>query len=244
MTADPELIVFEGTEPLFRGATDAIVLQLLVAAAARGVCSLVLSGGMTPRGVYTQLAVETRLDWARVHVFWGDERHVPPDHPDSNFRMANETLLSKVPIPPGNIHRVRTDDSNAERAANEYEEVIRTFFSLTAGEFPRFDVVLLGLGTDAHTASLFPGSPLLTEQRPIVGAVRVDHLNSTRITLTPPAINHAACVMFLVSGEAKAEALRAVLREPSDTQRRPAQAIRPTSGRLIFMVDAEAASLL
>jgi len=244
VTADPELIVFEGTEPLFRGATEALVQQLLVAAAARGVCSLVLSGGMTPRGVYTQLAAETRLDWARVHVFWGDERNVPPDHPDSNFRMAYETLVSKVPIPPGNIHRVLTEGSNAERAATQYEDVIRTFFSLTAGEFPRSDVVLLGLGTDGHTASLFPGSPLLNEQRRIVAAVRVDQLNSTRITLTPPAINHSACVMFLVSGRTKAEALRAVLREPSDPQQRPAQAIRPTSGRLLFMVDAEAASLL
>lgn len=244
MTAGPEPIVFEGPEPLFRGAAEALVQQVLVAAAAHGVCSLVLSGGMTPRGVYTLLAAETRLAWARVHVFWGDERHVPPDHPDSNFRLAHEALLSKVPIPPANIHRVLTEDSSPERAATRYEDVIRTFFGLTAGEFPRFDVVLLGLGADGHTASLFPGSPLLSEQRRIVAAVRVDQLNSTRITLTPPAINHSACIMFLVSGATKAEALRAVLREPADPQRRPAQAIRPTSGRLIFMADAEAASLL
>jgi 6-phosphogluconolactonase len=242
VTADPELIVFEGAEPLFRGATEALVQQLLVAAAAHGNCSLVLSGGMTPRGVYLLLAADTRLDWARVHVFWGDERNVPPDHPDSNFRMAHETLLSKVPIPAANIHRVPTEDSNAEGAAAQYEVVIRTFFGLTAGEFPRFDVVLLGLGPDGHTASLFPGSPLLNERRRIVAAVRGDR--GPRITLTPPAINHAACVMCLVSGGTKAVALRAVLREPADPLQRPAQAIRPISGRLLLMADADAASLL
>ncbi|HJX29624.1 MAG TPA: 6-phosphogluconolactonase, partial [Thermoanaerobaculia bacterium] len=181
-----------------------------------------------------------RIDWSATHFFWGDERHVLPDHPDSNYRMAREALLDVVPIPVGNIHRMRGEEADAEHAATAHEAELRAFFP---GQ-PRFDLVLLGLGADAHTASLFPGSAAVRERERWVVAPWVEKLASWRITLTPAVFDRAGAVLFLVQGEEKADALRAVLEGELDPDRYPAQAVRPESGDLLWLVDDAAASRL
>jgi 6-phosphogluconolactonase len=193
------------------------------------------------------------VDWTAVQVFWGDERCVPPDHPDSNYRMARETLLDHVPLPAGNVHRIRGELPPTQAAA-EYERELHAFFSLpplgaaTRREAPMasFDLVLLGMGSDGHTASLYPGTLAIHETERWVTAHRVEKLDAWRITLTPPALNAAAQVTFVVSGTPcgrKAEALRQVLAGPYRPQELPAQVIRPAPGRLCWLVDREAAAL-
>ncbi len=200
-----------------------------------------LSGGSTPRGVYSLLAERPAdLPWNSIFVFFGDERHVPPDHPDSNYRMAKEALLSKVPIPAANVFRIRAE-LDANQAAQEYENQVRSFFALKPGEFPRFDLIMLGLGDDGHTASLFPGSAALNETSRLVVANWVEKFQQYRITLTFPVINHAAEIMFLVSGAGKAQTLKDVL---SADEKYPSQRVRPENGILLWLVDQDAARLL
>jgi 6-phosphogluconolactonase len=211
----------------------------------RGRFTLALSGGSTPRRLYARLAsppFRSRIDWARVHVFWGDERCVPPDHPDSNYRLAYESLLSKVPIPPERIYRMRGEDPDPERAAEDYARELRRAFSLKPGELPRFDLILLGLGADGHTASLLPGSPALDETTRLAVAAYAGPLRVSRLTLTLPVLNAAARVIFLVSGAEKAEALSAVLKGGASPNR-PASLIRPARGTLWLVDRAAAASL-
>jgi 6-phosphogluconolactonase len=209
---------------------------------------VVLAGGSTPRGLYALLAADaglrTRIPWEKVHVFWGDERHVPPDHADSNFRMAHAALLGRVPIDRAHVWRMKGEYPSASQAADEYEQNLRELFGLAPGAMPRFDLVLLGIGADGHTASLFPGTAALNEQRRIVVANRVEQLRADRITLTAAALNNASCVMFLVHGADKAAALKAVLEQPFAPAKLPAQLIRPERGRLLWIVDRAAASLL
>jgi 6-phosphogluconolactonase len=204
--------------------------------------SVALSGGNTPRAVYSILASEHKdLPWARIHIFFGDERHVPPDHPDSNFRMASESLLSKVPIPEKNVHRIHAE-LEAEVAAAEYDQQLCNFFQLSSPNWPRFDLIFLGIGEDGHTASLFPGSKALTEKSRRVVANWVAKFKTFRITLTFPVINHAAAVVFLVSGAGKAQILSEILQPGS--QKYPAQSVHPENGRLLWLVDEDAGSLL
>jgi len=206
----------------------------------RGLFSVALSGGNTPRAVYAVLASEHKqLPWDRIHVFFGDERHVPPDDPDSNFRMASESLLSNVPIPEKNVHRIRAE-LDAPAAAMEYDRELREFFHSTGHDWPRFDMILLGLGDDGHTASLFPGSKALTESSGWVTANWVEKLQTFRITLTFPVINHAAEVLFLVSGPGKAQVLSDVLKPGA--KKYPAQGVQPEDGRLLWLADRDAAS--
>jgi 6-phosphogluconolactonase len=208
----------------------------------RGRFSVALSGGNTPRGVYSLLAEEHKeLPWDKVHIFFGDERHVPPNDPDSNFRMASESLLTKVPIPEKNIHRILAE-LDAISAAQNYEAQLREFFHLATSEWPRFDLVLLGLGDDGHTASLFPGTAALNEDSRTVAANWVEKLQTFRISLTFPVLNHAAEVIFLVSGASKAEIVNNVLR-PGE-KKYPSQGVQPENGRLLWLVDQDAARLL
>jgi 6-phosphogluconolactonase len=243
-----ELKVFDDAEELTRAAAEEIASRAEAAIAAiaeQGRFTIALSGGSTPKPVYRRLAEEpyrSRIAWDRVHVFWGDERHVPPDHADSNFGMAHDELLSKVPLPAGNIHRVRAEKPDAERAAHEYEWTLRSAFNLDEGQVPRFDLVLLGLGPDGHTASLFPGSDAVRERTRLVVAPWVK--SSFRITMTLPVLNRAACALFVVSGEEKAEALRSVLEGDLQPDRFPAQAVRLDDGRLLYFADRAAARLL
>jgi 6-phosphogluconolactonase len=232
----------EGAE-LAYAAAEELTRRAAAAVRARSRFSVALSGGSTPRRLYQLLAdpaqpFRDRIDWSATHVFWGDERHVPPDHPESNYRMAREALLDVVPVPAGNVHRMRGEEADAPRAARSYEEELRTFFSGP----PQFDLVLLGLGADAHTASLFPGGEAVRERERWVAAPWVEKLGSWRLTLTPPALNRSAAVIFLVQGEEKSDALRAVLEGERDPDRYPAQAVRPASGDLLWLVDDAAAS--
>lgn len=208
----------------------------------RGRFSVALSGGNTPRSVYSLLGSEhTQLPWDYIHIFFGDERHVPPDHADSNFRMASESLLSKVPMPEKNVHRIHAE-LDAEVAAAEYEQELVNFFHLRNHDWPRFDLIFLGLGEDGHTASLFPGSKALAETSRRVAANWVEKFKAFRITLTFPVLNHAAEVVFLASGTGKAEILSEVLRPGA--RKYPAQSVQPENGRLLWLLDQDAGSLL
>jgi len=217
------------------------------AIATRNRFCVALSGGSTPRGVYSLLAADQRsgthrLSWDRVYIFFGDERHVPPDHPDSNYRMANEALLSRVPISEDHVFRIR-GELDADAAAQQYDKQLRAFFNLQPDEWPEFDLIFLGLGDDGHTASLFPGSAALEEKSKLVAANWVEKFKDYRMTLTFPVLNHAAEVMFLVSGEGKAQILKDVLR-PIAAESYPAQRVQPENGKLIWLADQAAASLL
>jgi len=240
-----DLRVFPDGAGLAHAAAEEFSRRASEAVRARGRCAAALSGGSTPRHLFALLAdpaqpFRDRIDWRAVHLFWGDERHVPPDHPESNFRMTRETLLDAVSIPAENVHRMRGEEPDAERAAALYEDELRAFFS---GE-PRFDCVLLGLGADAHTASLFPGTAAVRERERWVVAPWIEKLATFRITLTPAVFDRAAAVIFLVQGEEKAGALRAVLEGERDPDRFPAQVIRPQDGELHWLVDCAAASRL
>lgn len=239
-----EVRVFEELETLTRAAAAEIARAAEDAVADRGRFTLALSGGSTPRPLYRLLASEPyreRLPWSAIHLFWGDERHVPPDHADSNFRMAREAMIDHVPVPPGNVHRVAAEDPDARRAAAAYESELRSFFGLAPGEQPELDLLLLGIGADGHTASLFPGSPALRERDHPVLAPWVEAQRAFRITLTPPVLNHARLALFLVSGADKADALRAVIEGEREPDRYPAQVVE---GNRLWMVDRAAASRL
>lgn len=237
--------VYPSRQALFRAAGRRVVAAARRAVAARGAFSLVLAGGGTPVPLYTLLAgapLREKVPWAQVHVFWGDERCVPPDHSESNFGMAQRTLLSHVPIPPAHVHRIPGEMPPRE-AASAYEALLRR--SLGAEEsgsepVPRFDLVLLGLGEDGHTASLFPGTSALWHGHWVV-ALDGGPERGWRVSLTPQAFNAARCICFLVSGQAKAHALGRTLSGPPDADAWPAQAIQPVEGDLVWLVDAEAA---
>jgi 6-phosphogluconolactonase len=207
--------------------------------------SIALSGGSTPRRLYTLLADDPRwreqVPWDRIHFFWGDERPVPPDHPDSNYRMAHDTMLSKVDIPPAHIHRMRAEDPDPAHAADEYACEIYRFFDIKSGELPRFNCVLLGIGADGHTASLFPGSPALNESKRLVKANWVEQFQSSRLTLTFPVLNNADLILLLVSGSEKADMLKDVLARDRAPNRYPVQRIQPRHGRLEWLLDRSAA---
>lgn len=219
--------------------------------------TVALAGGSTPRAMFKHLAEEPFLDtvpWSSIYFFWGDERCVAPDHADSNFRMAQETLLSKVPVPEENIFRIPAENPDHDRAAQEYSDTLSRFFLAGPGapraataplsNLPRFDLMLLGMGPDGHTASLFPGTSALNANDRIAVANFVEKLGVHRITLTAATINNARNVTFVVAGEDKADALKAVLEGPHRPETYPSQLIRPRNGTLLWLVDERAASLL
>ncbi len=227
-----------------RGAAERFVELGQAAIDARGCFSVGLAGGSTPKRTYELLASEAyreQLNWSKVHIFFGDERCVPPDHSESNYRMANEALISRVSIPPPNVHRIN-GLGDAVANASLYEDELRTFFN--PASWPRFDLVLLGMGDDGHTASLFPGTKALVEPRAWVVANWVEKFGAFRITLTAPAINHAANIAFLVTGATKAERLLEVLRGALDPEKLPSQLIQPLDGSLFWLVDKAAAGRL
>jgi len=203
--------------------------------------SLALSGGSTPKKLYSLLAqpgYRQRIPWAKTHLFWGDERCVPHDSPDSNYRMVRDALLSKVNLPPENIHATSAQDTDPARSAELYEQELKSFFELENGLFPSFDLILLGLGADGHTASLFPGSTAVAERKRMVVANYVERLQSYRLTFTLPVLNQAKNVIFMVAGKDKQEILPLVLKGRPDTY--PSQLVMPVSGVLEWYVDAAA----
>lgn len=237
----PDLRVFPDVNELSLRAADAAVKMIDDAVHENGQCSVVLSGGSTPRTLYGLLAsrFRERIPWAHVHVFWGDERYVPAGDAHSNFRMAKEALLDHVPCPAANIHPMPIHPSGPEAAARDYEATLRSYF---AGQPPVFDLLLLGLGPEGHTASLFPGSPALEETTRWVLAVTAPADPPVRLTLTFPVLNRAANVYFLVTGSNKARALHHVLTGTADPHRFPAAGVRLASGTLIWWVDRDAAA--
>ncbi len=219
--------------------TNAIRDVMLRALRQQEWAALVLSGGSTPRPVYGRLAQVENIPWARIHLFWGDERYVPHDDPRSNYRMAREVLIGHVPIPPENVHPMPTHMHDPDEAARAYEATLRGFYP---GKWPAFDLILLGLGADCHTASLFPNSPALSEEkRWVVSAPGVD---VERLTLTFPAINHAHTIFFLVRGAGKAEAVARVLHSWEDVTTCPARGIQAVDGEVHWWLDTAAASQL
>jgi 6-phosphogluconolactonase len=233
-------------QELFEAAAEEVVRSADQAVAERGRFTLALSGGSTPKNLFTLLAANARssLPWDRTFFFWSDERHVPPTDPDSNYRMAEEAMLAKVPVPASNVFRVPAEMPDAAVAADAYEQTIREFFALEAGRFPRFDLILLGMGPDGHTASLFPETEALREKSRLVVANWVEKLKASRITFTLPVLNAARAVAFLVSGTDKAPALKAVLESEGPGEQYPAKFVRPSDGKLTWFVDRAAASEL
>ncbi len=242
-TARPQVRILADPEALSRSAADLVVATIQAAAAAKGAVSVALSGGSTPRRLYTLLGEapwRERIEWKRVHLFWADERCVPPDHSESNYRLVAETLLTRVELPEAHIHRIR-GEKEPELAAQEYEEEILAFFRPAA--LPAFDLILLGAGEDGHTASLFPGSPVLREKKRIAVPAYREAPKHSRVTLTLPVLNHAAHILFLVSGRAKAAVVHEIL-EDGNPKQYPAGLVQPVSGRVTWMIDREAAGLL
>src|SRR3569832_130903 len=237
-----EVVALPSREAVTVASADALVTAAAQANTARDRFLLVLSGGSTPKALFELLATPPyagRIDWTRTHVFWGDERCVPPDDRSSNYRMAREALLDKVPISPEAIHRMRGEDP-PQQAAAAYEADLRALFG---GGAPRFDVVLLGMGDNGHTASLFPHLTAVRETSRWVVAEYVGEVKMWRITMTPPLLNAAARVLFLVVGADKAAMLKRVLQGPRDIDALPAQVIAP-AGALTWLVDQSAASTL
>ncbi len=233
-----EAMIYADPPALVAGAADFIATLAREAIAARGRFTVALSGGNTPKPVYERLSL-VPLDWSRVHVVFGDERCVPPDDPRSNYHMAKAALLDRVPIPASNVLRMRGEDPPEEAAASYAEDLRRDL-----GDDGRIDLVLLGLGDNGHTASLFPGLAVVTETSRTVLACYVEVVGMWRLTLTPPPINAARRVAFLVSGESKAEVLRQVLQGPRKPIELPAQTIRPSERPAVWLMDATAASKL
>lgn len=240
------LNIYKDLEEASRAAANEVVTVLQRAIFERDRATLALSGGSTPKRLYELLAGDPfrgKVDWPKVHFFWGDERPVPPDHPQSNYRMAKEALLGPLQIADDHIHRLKGEERDRNAAAEAYQNEIAAVLGVSAiGEPPVLDVTLLGLGEDGHTASLFPATPALLETQQWVVNNPVLKLDCDRLTMTPMLINRSANIFFLVSGSQKAKPLAAVLEGPVDTQRLPAQLIRPARGKLIWFVDKDAAT--
>jgi 6-phosphogluconolactonase len=224
-----------------------------VEAAREAVClkdsfSVALAGGSTPKALYELLLnngqLRAMVPWNKIQFFFGDERHVPPDDAESNFRMASEAMLAKAPVDPKHVHRIKGEIKSAAEAATEYERDLCLSFRLETGQLPRFDLVLLGMGPEGHTASLFPGTKALKEDRRLVVSNWVGKLYTDRITLTPRVLNNAGRVVFMVHGAEKAPALKAVLEGPYEPEQLPAQMIHPQQGKVLWLADPAAAGML
>ena len=242
----PVIRVVADAAAVAREAAGALQHAVAAAVAARGRAAVALSGGSTPRRLLALLAdadqpYRAALPWHALHLFWGDERHVPPDHADSNYRMTREALLDSGLVPEANVHRVPAEDPDAGHAAGRYQAELAAFFAPAPGALPRFDVVLLGMGADGHTASLFPGTDALDETEKWVTATYVEKFSAHRITLSFPVINAARQVLFLVTGADKAETLAAVLEGARRPKELPSQSVRPAPGDLVWLVDGAAA---
>lgn len=227
-------------EELFNSAAEKFVEISQDSIAKRGQFTVALSGGSTPKKLFALLTEElfrSQVEWRKIQFFFGDERNVSIDSDESNFRMANEALFSKVEIPKENIHRFLTEKGEAKTVAKEMEREIREVFGLKENEFPRFDLILLGMGNDGHTASLFPETEALKEDTRIVTENYVAKFDTFRLTFTFPTINNARNVIFLISGQEKAETLREVLHGEFQPEKLPSQAVKPVNGNLLFLTD-------
>jgi 6-phosphogluconolactonase len=243
--SNPDIVICDDRDALNVEIANRFVAIAHDAIAARGRFNVALSGGSTPKALFELLATDAwlgKVDWANTHLFWGDERFVPQDHSDSNYRMTREALISKIDIPEGNVHRVKTEAGTPDEVAVMYADTLRTQFGLEAMGVPRFDLMHLGLGDDGHTASMFPGTTAMHETERLVVAVWVEKFKQHRITTTPVVINNAAEVQFLVAGASKKEILPQVLHGPYEPDRLPSQTVKPHSGVLRWLLDRDAAA--
>jgi 6-phosphogluconolactonase len=244
----PDVRILSNIDAIAKRAAQDFLQSATHAVSEKGSFSVALAGGSTPKALYSLLATDaalrSQLPWDKIYVYFGDERSVPPDHADSNFRMATETMLSKVPIKPEQIFRVKGEYKDTDKAAQEYEQALRTSFKIAEGQFPRFDLVFLGIGNEGHTASLFPGTKALHETKRLVVRNWVGKLYTNRITLTAATINNAARVIFMVTGADKTLALKGILEGPYEPDQLPAQLIQPPNGKLTWLVDTVAGGML
>ena len=238
--ADGAAIAKRAAQEFVQAAAEAVRIK--------GSFNVVLAGGSTPKALYSLLvndaALRSQVPWDKIGLFFGDERHVAPDHPDSNYRMASEAMISKSPLKREQVTRIKGEYPDADQAALEYEKALCEYFKLKAGEYPRFDLVLAGMGNEGHTLSLFPGTKALHADGRIAVRNWIGKLYTERITLTAPAASNAAHIIFMVTGADKAPALKAVLEGPFEPDQLPAQLLQPQNGKLLWLVDTTAGSML
>jgi 6-phosphogluconolactonase len=243
-----EIEILPDATAIMRRAAEEFVKSVNQSVAEKGSFTVALAGGSTPKSLYSLLAedsaIRSKIPWEKLHFFFGDERHAPPDSPESNFHMANEALFSMGLVKPDQITRIKGEYADTEKAALEYQQALRAYFRLKDGEYPRFDLVLLGMGDEGHTLSLFPGTKALHATNRIAVRNWIGKLFTERITITAPAANQANRVIFLVTRADKAPALKAVLEGPYEPEQLPAQLIQPVSGNLLWLVDQAAGSML
>lgn len=232
--------VLPSASALTQRALEVVLAHLEAAIAAHGHFTIALSGGSTPKPLYEAIAAQD-LPWDKIHVFWGDERYVPPNHPDSNERMARQAWLDQVPIPAANIHPMPTDAEDPAIAAQAYNRHLQEFFGSAPSEFPAFDLILLGMGDDGHTASLFPHTEALQVNDRLITVGNKD--GQPRITFTVPLINAARCVMFVVAGASKQPALSEIFAPEADAMNYPSRLIQP-QGELWWLLDAAAGQVV
>ena len=244
----PDVRILTNIDAIAKRSAQDFVQSATQAVSEKGSFSVALAGGSTPKALYSLLAsdaaLRSQVPWDKMYVYFGDERSVGPDHADSNFRMATDTMLAKVPLKPEQVFRIKGEYKDTEKAAQEYEQVLRTSFKIAEGQFPRFDLVFLGIGNEGHTASLFPGTKALHETKRLVVRNWVGKLYTNRITLTAPAINNAARVIFMITGADKALALKGILEGPYEPEQLPAQLIQPPNGKVVWLVDTIAGGML
>ncbi|MBN1454421.1 MAG: 6-phosphogluconolactonase [Anaerolineales bacterium] len=239
-----DIRIFKDSEAMSIAAAEIFVQEAAQAVRARGRFLVALSGGSTPSGLYRLLADEpfrSKVDWAKTFIFWGDERCVPPDDEGSSYHQAHKNLLKYVPISDENVQRIKGELEPAE-ASNDYTQTLKRF-AAPGLHWPRFDLVLLGMGEDGHTASLFPGSPVAADSPTLAVTAEYQGRPAQRVTLTPPVFNSARTILFLVTGASKASTLKEVLRGAHKPELFPAQRIQPTDGKLIWLVDEGAGNL-
>ena len=243
-----EIRILADGAAIAKRAAQEFIQAAVVAVREKGAFSVSLAGGSTPKALYSLLvndpALRSQVPWDKIQLFFGDERHVGPGHPDSNFRMATETMFSRVPLTKDQVMRIKGEYQDTEEAAREYEQALQSYFRLKAGDYPRFDLLLAGMGNEGHTLSLFPGTKALHADSRIVVRNWVGKLYTERITLTAPAASNAARIIFMVTGADKALALKGVLEGPYEPEQLPAQFLQPKNGKLLWLVDTAAGSML
>jgi 6-phosphogluconolactonase len=245
--ANSEIHIFPDAAAIAKRASELFLDAAKSAVVARGSFSVALAGGSTPKTLYALLASEplrSQLPWEKIQIFFGDERHAGPTDADSNYRMANESMLSKVPLKPEQIHRIKGENPDTEKAAQEYETLLREQFKLASGQLPRFDLMLIGMGNEGHMLSLFPGTRALHAGGRLVMHNWVGKLYTDRITCTAPVANNSALIIFMVAGADKAPALKAVLEGPYEPEQLPSQLANPTHGKLVWLLDTTASAML
>jgi len=243
-----EIHILSGGTAIAQRAAEEFVQAATLGVKEKNSFNVALAGGSTPKALYNLLAedplLRSQLPWDKIQWFFGDERHVGPDHPESNFRMATEAMFSKAPVKPEQVTRIKGEYPDAAQAALEYEKALQSSFKLKPGEMPRFDLLFAGMGNEGHTLSLFPGTKALHADGRIVSANWIGKLCTERVTLTAPAAANAAQIIFMVTGADKAPALKSVLEGPYEPEQLPAQLLLPKYGRLLWLVDTAAGSML